>query len=180
MLLGQRFQLIVVKYFVGIQAVGDEVIQFARSIDGRTVRKVAAFGQAHAQYRVARLEDSHVHTLIGLRAGVWLYVGGFSTKELLESVDGKLLNDINVLAPAVITSARIAFGVLVGQLGSLCLHDSRAGVVFRGNQLDVLLLANIFFLYGRPDFGIHLVKGTGTIKHGASWQIKGVDQAYGI
>jgi hypothetical protein len=43
-------------------------------------------------------------------------------------------------ASKVVAFARIAFGVFVGQLRTLGFHNGAADVVFRGDQLDVVLI----------------------------------------
>jgi len=97
---------------------------------------------------------------------VRLHVGGVGAKELLEAVDGQLLGHIDVLAATVIALARVAFGVFVGQLRALCRHHRWAGVVFAGDELDVLLLAQVFGLDGGPDFGVGVGDGGGAGVHG--------------
>ena len=78
-----------------------------------------------------------------------LDVGVIGVEQLLGAVDGQLFGDIHELAAAVVALARIAFGVLVGQHRTLGLEHARAGVVFRGDQLDVIFLA-LFSLCRRP------------------------------
>ncbi len=87
------------------------------------------------------LQQRQVDGGVGLRAGVRLHVGVVGAEQLLGAVDGQLLGDVDVLAAAVVALARIAFGVLVGQHRALRLEHARAGVVLRGDQLDVLFLA---------------------------------------
>src|SRR6185312_6887945 len=53
---------------------------------------------------------------------------------------------------AVIAFARITLGVLVGELGALRFHHPRAGVVLRGDQLDVIFLALAFIGDGLGQF----------------------------
>src|SRR5262249_47315236 len=50
------------------------------------------------------------------------------------------LNNVHVLAAAVVAPAGVAFGVLVGEDGALRGEDRRAGVVLRGDHLQPLLL----------------------------------------
>ena len=83
-----------------------------------------------------------------------LHVGPVGAEQLAGAVDGHLLDDVHVLAAAVVTLAGIALGVFVGQLGALGLHDPRAGVVLRRDQFDVLFLAVVFRLDGGPQFVI--------------------------
>ncbi|MNF87536.1 hypothetical protein D3C84_700050 [compost metagenome] len=97
-------------------------------------------GQAHPQYGVTRLQQCKVNSGVSLAAGVRLNVGIISAKEFFSPVDRQLLDLIDVLAAAVVTLAWITFSILVGQPTALCFHHSLTGIVFRGNQLDMLLL----------------------------------------
>ena len=68
--------------------------------------------------RVAGLQRGEEHGLVGLRAGVRLHVGGLGVEQLLGALDRDLLDDVDELAAAVVALARIALGVLVGELRS--------------------------------------------------------------
>ena len=92
------------------------------------------------------LAEGHQHGLVGLRAGVRLDVGGFGAEQLLQAVDGDLLGDVDVFATTVVALARVAFGVLVGELGALGFHDGLAHVVFGRDQFDVVFLTLDFGL----------------------------------
>ena len=94
-----------------------------------------------------------------------LHVGVIGTEQFLGAVNGQLFNNINVLAATVVALARIALGVLVGQYGALRLHDCRAGVVLRGNQLNVLFLTDSFLLHCSPEISIESGNIVGTAKH---------------
>ncbi len=54
-----------------------------------------------------------VHRHVRLRAGVRLHVGVLGAEQRLRAVDRELLDDVHVLAAAVVALARIALGVLV-------------------------------------------------------------------
>src|SRR6185312_9223630 len=81
-----------------------------------------------------------------------LHVGVVGVEQLLQALDGQLLGHVHVLAAAVVALARIAFGVLVGELGALRFQHARAGVVLRGDQLDVVFLALAFIGDGLGQF----------------------------
>ena len=161
----QLLDAVVIQHFVGVQTILVKVVEFARSVHRSTVRQVATFGKAHAKHGIAGLENGHVDRLVGLGSRIRLHVGSLGAKQCLEPVDRELLDDIHVLAATVIPLPRIAFSVLVGHLRALGLHDGRAGVVFGGDQLDVLFLPFVFLLNGCPDLGVDTVKGEGSIKH---------------
>ena len=106
--------------------------------------------------------------LVGRRAAVGLHVGGVGAEELLDAVDGQLLGDVDELAAAVVALARVALGVLVGELAALGLHDGRRGVVLAGDQLDVVFLAAVLVLDGRPELGVDQGESGGVaVKHGS-------------
>ena len=107
-------------------------------------------GQAHAEDGIARLHQRHVDGGVGLRTGMGLDVGVVGLEQLLGAVDGQLFGDVHELAAAVIALARIALGILVGQHRTLGFEHARAGVVFRGDQLDMGFLALLFALQGSP------------------------------
>ncbi|MCY1458409.1 hypothetical protein D9M71_757900 [compost metagenome] len=81
-----------------------------------------------------------------------LDVGVIGAEQLLGAVDGQLLDLVDELATTVVALARIAFGVLVGQAAALGFHHALAGVVFRGDQLDVVFLTTLFFLHRAEQF----------------------------
>jgi hypothetical protein len=70
-----------------------------------------------------------------------LHVGKLRAEELLRAVNGKLLDDIHILATAVVTLPRIAFGLFIGEHATRCLHYRRARVVFAGDHLEAVFLA---------------------------------------
>jgi hypothetical protein len=98
---------------------------------------------------------------------VRLHVRGFSAEKLLEPVYGQLFDHIDVFAAAVVASARIALGVFVGQLRALRPHHGGRGVVFAGDQLDVLFLAAVFGQDGGKDFGVGLFDEDVAVVHGS-------------
>ena len=83
-----------------------------------------------------------------------LHVSVVSAEQLFGAIDSQLLYDIDVFTAAVVALARISFSVFVGQLRALRLHNARAGVVFGGDQFDVLFLTYFFLLHSLPQFGI--------------------------
>ena len=163
---GQGFHLVVVNGFVGVETVGNHVEPFSGHIKRHTVGEVTAFGQAHAHDGVAGLAEGHQHGLVGLRTGVRLDIGGIGTKQFLQTVNGNLLGLVNVFTTTVITLARIAFGVLVGELGALRFHDGLAHVVFGRDQFDVVFLTLDFGLHGLPEFRVNFCQGVFRGKHG--------------
>jgi hypothetical protein len=124
-LLGKALHLRIIDLAgVGTDAVlrGTEV--FAGEVDLRPVRQVTAVVEAHAEDRIARLHQRQVGGGVRLRARVRLHVGEVGAEQPLGAVDGELLDDVHVLAAAVVALARIPFGVLVGEHRALRLQHS--------------------------------------------------------
>ena len=166
-LVGQFLHRVVVDLFLVVQAVGDGVVQLAADIHRRAMGEVAAMCQTHAQNGVARLQHRCIHRLVGLRTGMRLHVGVFRAEQRLGAVYRQLLGDVHELAAAVIALARIALGILVGELAALRLHHRRAGVVFRGDQLDVIFLAAVFILDRCPQVRVNDGDGVFSREHGS-------------
>ena len=162
----ERLHLIVVDLLFFIQPVLDRVVQLAADVHRCTVGQMAAVRQRHAKDSVAGLEHRRIHRLIGLRTGMWLHVGVLCAEQRLYAVDRKLLGHVHIFATAVIALTRISFGVFVGQLAALRFHHCRAGVIFRGDQLDVVFLTAVFILDRCPQFRIGLGDGVFAGEHG--------------
>ncbi len=108
---------------------------------GRAVRQVAAGGEAHAEDRVARLQQGEEHRLVRLRAGMRLDVGELAAEQLLGAVDRELLGHVDIHAAAVVAPAGIALGVFVGEHAPLRLQHGGGDDVLARDQLDPVLLA---------------------------------------
>ena len=113
-----------------------------------------SLGQAHAHDGVARLQEAEEDGLVRLRAGARLHVGVLGAEQLLHPIERQPLDGVDLLAPAVVALARVPLGVLVRELGPLGRHHRRRGVVFGRDELDVLFLALVLALDGRPDLGV--------------------------
>ena len=131
---------------LGVEAVADRGIPPAGEVELHPVGQVAAVGEVHRQDGVARLEAGIIDRLIGRGPGMRLDVGVLGAEELLGPVDRQPLDLVDELATAVIPLAGQTLGVLVGQDRADGLHDGGAGVILRGDQLELVALAN--FLVG--------------------------------
>ncbi len=96
-----------------------------------------------------------------------LHVGGFGAKNLFDAVDGQLLGHVDEFAATVVALAGVALGVFIGELAALGGHHGRRGVVFAGDQLDVVLLAGVFSLDGSVKLGIGLFNECVAVVHGS-------------
>src|SRR6476661_4483514 len=97
--------------------------------------------QGHPHERLARLDERHEGGEVGLRAGMGLHVGVIRPEQLLEPVDGELLDLVDHLAPAIIPPAGIPFGVLVRERCAHRVDDRTAGEILARDQLEAVLLA---------------------------------------
>ena len=95
-----------------------------------------------------------------------LDVGVIGAEQFLGAFDGQLLGHVHVFAAAVVALARVAFGVFVGEHRTLGFEHARAGVVFRGDQLDVVFLAPALVGDGLGEFGVVLGDGLAAGEHG--------------
>ena len=105
------------------------------------MREVAAVLQRHAEHGVARIEQRKVDRQIRLRAGMWLDVGVIRMEQRLGALDGERFHHVHIRAAAVVPLAGIALGILVRQHAAHRRHHRRRGEVFRGDQLQIALLA---------------------------------------
>ena len=86
-----------------------------------------------------------------------LHIGAVGAKNLFHAVDGELFGNVDKLAATVIAFAWVAFGVFVRQLRALRGHHGGAGVVFAGDEFDVVFLALVFGFDSGKNFWISLL-----------------------
>jgi hypothetical protein len=118
------------------------------------VREVAAVREREAHDRVARVEQGEVDGRVGLRAGVRLHVGVLGPEQLLGAVDRELLDDVDVLAAAVVALAGIALGVLVREHRALTLEHRLGHEVLGRDHLEGVLLPAELALDRLGDLGV--------------------------
>ncbi|MNF98078.1 hypothetical protein D3C84_809260 [compost metagenome] len=161
---GQGFHFFVVEGFgFRVQAIGKCPVDLAGKIHRGAVGQVAAMGQGHAQDGVAGFKYRQENRLVGLGTGVRLHVDVFAVEQLASAFDGQVLDFIDDLAAAVVTLARIAFGVFVGEHGTLGLEHLLADIVFRSDQLQVGFLAVALAVDQAGNGGVEIVQAHGLI-----------------
>ncbi len=96
------------------------------------------------------------NSTVGLGAGVRLDVGEAAVEQGFGAVDSNLLDFVRGATALVVTLARIAFGVLVGEHGALGFEHGAAYYVFRRDEFDLGLLAFEFMLHTSKYCGIGL------------------------
>ncbi|MNE32704.1 hypothetical protein D3C80_1263270 [compost metagenome] len=162
----QALDFVVIDQPLAIDSILHGVVQLAGRTDLCPMGKVAAVSQTHAQDGVAGVEQGQVHRCVGRRARMWLNVGIIGAEQRTGAIDRQLFNNIDVLAATVVTLGRVAFSVLVGQRRALRCHDLRAGVVFRGDQFDMVFLATGLAVDCSSQGGVKIGKGQAFVEHG--------------
>ncbi len=145
---------------LAVDLVRRDVVQPPGEVDLHAVREVPAVRQGEAHQRVARLHERVERGGVRLCAGVRLDVGVLGPEELLRAVDRELLDDVDVLAAAVVALARVSLGVLVGQDGALRLQDGLGHEVLRRDHLQRALLALELETHCVRDLRIDVGEGT--------------------
>ena len=155
MLARQRLDLVHVDA-VGraVDPVGHRLEPPARHVHGRAVSQMSPCCEIEAHERVAGLHQRHERALIRLAARIRLNVGVAAVKQHAGALDRERLGDIDELAAAVITPARIAFRVFVGQHRPLSLQYGARHDVFRGDEFDLIALAAEFEFDRAGDFRV--------------------------
>ncbi|OPZ52379.1 MAG: hypothetical protein BWY91_02337 [bacterium ADurb.BinA028] len=137
MLLGEGLDLVVVDVLgVLVDAVVHRVEPLAAEGDLAAVGEVAAVRQAHRQDGLAGLEERAVDRLVGAGPAVRLDVGVVGAEERGTTVDGDLLRLVDLGAAAVVATAGVALGILVGEGRAQGGEHRGAGDVLAGDELQ--------------------------------------------
>ena len=171
--LGNGFEFVVVDEFgVAADLVEGGAVELAAEAEPVSVGEVAAVREVEAEDGVAGLQDRGVGRGVGLRAGVGLHVDVLAAEDLLGAIAGQVLDDVGVLAAAVVAAAGVALGILVGKDGAGRLEHCFGDEVFAGNHLQPLVLAEGFVVKGGGNVGVglgegerHAVSHTGILRH---------------
>ena len=105
--------------------------------------------QLHAEHGVAGIAERVVDGRVRLRAGVRLHVHVLGPEESARPLDRKRLEDVDVLAAAVVALAGVALGVLVRQHRPLAIEHRLRDEVLGRDHLERRLLP--------PELGLHLL-----------------------
>ena len=170
-LMGFALHGLVVDGLIGIKPVGHHVEPLSADVERHAMGQMPTFGQAHAHDGVTWLQKGQKHRFISGRAAMRLHIGRIGAKNLLHAVHRQLLGHVDVFAAAVVALAGIAFGVFIGQLAALRGHDGRRGVVFAGDQFNMVFLARVLGHDGGPQLGIGLFNKNAAVVHG--WVLEG-------
>ena len=85
------------------------------------------------------------------------------SEKLLGSFDSNGLNDINVLAAAVISLSGVALSILVGKNAAHSSHYCGGDDVFTGDKLKVSLLTCKLLCHSVANFGVSLLNKADSI-----------------
>jgi len=72
---------------------------------------MAALVNSHGQNLIARLKQSEINGLIGVRARMGLNIGIIGLKQFFSPADGRFFNLVNKTLARIISFFRIPFGV---------------------------------------------------------------------
>ena len=158
---GDLTDRVVINAFGGpIHAIKKRAIEDAGGAHPTAVGEMPAVSEIHTEDRIAGLEHGKIHGHVRLRAGVWLNVDVFRTKQLLRPFDRQVFDDIHVFAAAVVSPPRISLRVLVRHEGALRGKHGRAGEILGGDQQNFLPLPPAFPTDGLVHLDIRCPKRT--------------------
>lgn len=127
-------------------------VQICKHKTAHTRRKI----QTHDA--VVGSQKSRVHGKVGRRSRVRLHIHaplvGVQTVSLEGTSLAQNLNLVNVLVATVVTLARVALSVLVGESRAKALHHSLGGQVLTGNQLEARPLSVFLLLDDIEQLGV--------------------------
>jgi len=113
-------------------------------------------GEIHSEDSIAGLERGEIDRHIRLASGVRLNVYMIGTEESFCALYGKVLRDIDKLAPAIVSLARIPFRIFVRHNATLGLKHRLAHEIFRGNEFEFAGLPSGFIKYSPGYFRISI------------------------
>src|ERR1017187_10038029 len=123
--------------------------------------EMAAVRQVQSHDGVARRHHRPVGGLVGLRTRVRLHVHILRAEDLLGALARQVLHHVGVLATAVITLARIALRVFVGEHAGGGFQHGLGSKILARDQLQLSVLTGGFVLNGIVDLRIHFGERAG-------------------
>ena len=107
----------------------------------RSVGKVSAHGQVEPHESIARLQDRHGHSHVGLRTRMRLDIRPAGSVYLLQAVYGQLFDLVHNNTATIIAFAGISFGIFIRADRAHGLHHFVGDVVFGCDEFEAALLA---------------------------------------
>src|ERR1039457_7375790 len=88
-----------------------------------------------------------------------LHVDVLATEDLFGAIAGEVLDDVGIFAAAVVATAGVALGILIGEDGTGRLENCFGDKVLAGNHLQALMLAERFVVKSGGYVGVGLGEG---------------------
>jgi hypothetical protein len=110
--------------------------------------------QVHAHDGVAGLKQSEEDCQIGVGTTVGLDVGVLGAEELASSLTGDIFHNVNAIATAVVAFGGVALSVFIGEDAAGSQENGLGDDIFRGDELDVVLLTSKLGVASIEDFGV--------------------------
>ena len=140
-------------------AVEGVLVELAGEVQAHAVGQVTAVREVEAEQRLPRFHQRLQHRGVGLRAGMRLDVGEVGAEQFLGAVARDVLHHVDVFAPAVVATARITFGVFVGEHTALRLQDRAWHEVLRRDHLQRVALTAQFAVHRGRDVRVEVGQG---------------------
>ena len=132
---------------------------FARHVRCSAMGQMPACGQRHTENRITGLQQRKIHRPVRLRTRMGLNVRKSTSEELFCAINCQFFRNIHEFTATVISAPRIAFGIFVGQHRTRCFEHRLGNDIFRGNQLDLILLAGKLSADRLVQFRVRLPEG---------------------
>ncbi len=116
--------------------------------------------EIHSQHGGAGLERGHINGDVRLRPGMRLDVRMLRAEKLFRTFDGEPLDAVNILAAAVISLARIAFCIFVGEDRTRGFQHSFRNEIFGRDEFEPGSLPAHFVAQCFCHFGVDFVERT--------------------
>ena len=134
-------KLIIIDKSVVIDTVGNNLEILAGNIYRTSVCQMSAVIQIHTHDGISRLTYRELYRKVCLCARVRLYIGIGTSEQFHGSVPCQILNHVHTIASAVVSLARIPFGIFVCERTSHRRHHCLAHPVLGSDQLNVAVLS---------------------------------------
>ena len=114
--------------------------------------------QVHAKIAITWFQHREVNRHVGLGAGVRLHVGMIGAEQFFGAGDRQRFDFVDEFTAAVISLARITFGIFVGHHRALGFEHRFANDVLRRDEFEIPLQAAGFPLNRGEDLRVYLFK----------------------
>ena len=163
----QMRQLLIVDNFrILAHPVWHDPIVLSREVQRMAVGQMTSMRQVHAQYRIARLQNTEVDGHIGLASRMRLNIDVLGPEEFLCARDRKAFHHIDELATAIVSAAGIPFGVFIREYGARGFKNSPVRKILRGDEFQTSGLPPFLILDRSVDFRIEFFQRSRNAIHG--------------